>query len=241
MPRPPPPQLALRMPGKPTSRIRPSAASGSAGSTPVAGTVGTPAASAMARADTLSPRRRRVSGRGADEGDPGCCAGLRKLRRLGEEAVAGVDGVGSGPGRDPHDLVHREIGGDRPQTLPDPVGLVGLGAMQGEAILVGEHRDRGLPHLVGRAQHPDRDLAAIRHQDFREPVHRSRPSPPTGTRATIHAPKAPFEAPSRPSVGGSASSLPRIFHAGRCTGVRGARASVHMRQTMKPSGPTRIR
>ena len=112
-------------------------------------------------------------GAGTDEGDPGRCAGLRKLRRLGEEAVAGVDGVGPGPGRDPHDLVHREIGGDRPQTLPDPVGLVGLGAMQGEAILVGEHRDRGLPHLVGRAQHPDRDLAAIRHQDFREPVHRS--------------------------------------------------------------------
>ena len=52
------------MPGKPTSRARARAAAGSAGSTPVAGTVGTPAAVAMARADTLSPSRRKVSGRG---------------------------------------------------------------------------------------------------------------------------------------------------------------------------------
>ena len=40
------------------------AAPGSAGRASVAGTVGTPAAAAMARAETLSPSRRRVSGRG---------------------------------------------------------------------------------------------------------------------------------------------------------------------------------
>ena len=64
MPRPPPPQLALRIPGKPTARTGSSAAAGSAGRASVAGTVGTPAAAAMARAETLSPSRRRVSGRG---------------------------------------------------------------------------------------------------------------------------------------------------------------------------------
>ena len=64
MPRPPPPQLALSMPGNPTPRASSSAAAGSAGRASVAGTVGTPARPAISRADTLSPSRRRVSGRG---------------------------------------------------------------------------------------------------------------------------------------------------------------------------------
>ena len=38
--------------------------------------------------------------------------------------------------------------------------------MQRKAVLVGEHRDGGLAHLVGRAQDAYRDLAAIGNQDF---------------------------------------------------------------------------
>ena len=79
-----------------------------------------------------------------------------------------MDGVAPGLAGDPHDFVHRKVGGDGAQPLADAVRLVGLGAMQGEAVLVGEHRDRGLAHLVGRAQDPDRDLAPVRYEDFGE-------------------------------------------------------------------------
>ena len=106
-----------------------------------------------------------------DESDTGGGAGLRELRRFGQEPVAGVDGVAPRLDRDPDDVVHREIGGDRPEPLADAIGLVGLGAMEGEPVLVREHRDRGLPHLVGRAQDANRDLAAIRHQDSRKLAH----------------------------------------------------------------------
>ncbi len=57
MPRPPPPQLALTMSGKPTSSARRRASAGSGGRAPVAGMTGTPARSATARASTLLPRR----------------------------------------------------------------------------------------------------------------------------------------------------------------------------------------
>ena len=39
-------------------------------------------------------------GRRADEDEPGVGAGLREVGVLGEEAVAGMDGVGAGAARD---------------------------------------------------------------------------------------------------------------------------------------------
>ena len=137
------------------------------------GTVGNRAASARWPARRpCRPACSRVSGRGPTNSDPGSPHRRRaNTGDLGEESVAGMDGVGPGFPRDPHDLVHREVGGDRTQPLADEVGLVGLGAMQREAVLVGEHRHRGLAHLVGRTQDPNRDLAAIGHQDLCEPAH----------------------------------------------------------------------
>ncbi len=57
IPRPPPPQLAFTIRGKPTPSASFRAAAGSAGRAPVAGITGTPARSAIARASTLLPRR----------------------------------------------------------------------------------------------------------------------------------------------------------------------------------------
>ena len=122
------------------------------------------------RGDLVAEPSQGVGAR-SDEGDSLRRAGFGELWRLGEETVSRVDGVGAGLGRQPHNLVHREVGGDRARPLADAIGLVGLGAMEGETVLVGEHRDRGLPHLVGRAQDPNRDLAAVRHQDFLELAH----------------------------------------------------------------------
>ena len=63
MPRPPPPADALMMTGSPM-RSTASSACSSVSITPVPGSVGTPAFSIAARAETLSPIRRITSGRG---------------------------------------------------------------------------------------------------------------------------------------------------------------------------------
>jgi hypothetical protein len=64
MPRPPPPQLAFNITGKPTSRASSSVRASSSGSGGVAGITGTPALAARLRAATLLPSRRMVSGSG---------------------------------------------------------------------------------------------------------------------------------------------------------------------------------
>ena len=55
----------------------------------------------------------------------------RKQHVLGQEPVAGVNGVGPAPLRDPDDLVNIEICADRFSTLgrTDRVGLVGFETM----------------------------------------------------------------------------------------------------------------
>ena len=87
---------------------------------------------------------------------------------LGEEAVAGVDGVGAGPDRDGDDRVRVEVGAHRVPALADLVGLVGLEPVLGPAVLVGEDRHRAGADLVRRAEGPDRDLAAVGHEHLGE-------------------------------------------------------------------------
>ncbi len=43
--------------------------------------------------------------------------------------------------------------------------------MQAELVLLGEDDDRALAHLVGRAHHPDGDLAPVGDQNFLEARH----------------------------------------------------------------------
>ena len=119
----------------------------------------------------------------ADEGDPRFGAGLGELGRFGEEAVARMDGIALRLDRDADDVVHRQVGGDGAAPLADAVGLVRLEAMEGEVILFGEDRDRGLAHLIGGAQDANGDLAPVRHQYSFEAAHRSARSPDRRVRA----------------------------------------------------------
>ncbi len=66
------------------------------------------------------------------------------------------------------DLVDRKIRRDRPQPLADPVGLVGLEAVQGKLVLFGKDRDRALADLVGGAHHADGDLTPVGDEDLLE-------------------------------------------------------------------------
>ena len=106
--------------------------------------------------------------RRADERDAGLLGGPRQARVLGEEAVAGVDGVCSGLLGDPHYLVNVEIRPDRVPLLADQIRLVGLLAVNRVAVLVGKHSDGLGTQLVARAESANRDFAAIGHQNLRK-------------------------------------------------------------------------
>ena len=113
----------------------------------VPGTIGTPAASAILRAATLSPSASIASGVGPTKTMPGVAALARERRALGQQAVARVDRVDLVALRQLDDLVLGQVGGHRLQALADQVGLVRLVAVQVDAVLFGEDRDRAEPEL----------------------------------------------------------------------------------------------
>ena len=125
-------------------------------------------------AGQVQHRRRR-----ADEGDAGLGALLGQVGVLGQEAVAGVDRVGTGLDGGPHDPLGVEVGPDRVPLLADPVGLVGLEDVLGLAVLVGEDGDRLGAELGGGTERADGDLTTVRDEDLAEHL-TSRGSAPRG-------------------------------------------------------------
>ena len=115
----------------------------------------------------VAGQRQHLAGR-PDEGDAGVGAGLGQGRVLAQEAVARVDGVRSRPHRGGDDRLRVEVGPHRVAALADLVGLVRLQPVLGPAVLVREDRHRPRPELVGGPERPDRDLAAVGHEDLRE-------------------------------------------------------------------------
>ncbi len=107
----------------------------------------------------------------SDEGDARGIAGIDERGVLAQQAVTGMDRIGARHLCHADDLVDAQIGGHRPQTLADPVGLVRLVAVQAELVLFGIDRDRALAHLVGRPHDPDRDLAPVGDEDLLEVGH----------------------------------------------------------------------
>ena len=104
----------------------------------------------------------------ADERDPGGHARLRQCRVLRQEAVAGVDRLGTGMHGGLDDGLRVEVGTDGVAPLADLVGLVGLQPVLGPAVLVRKHGHGLGAELVRRPERPDRDLAPVGHQHLRE-------------------------------------------------------------------------
>ena len=175
---------------------------------------GTPAALAAAIARALLPVRVSTSAVGPMKVMPGVGAGLGERGVLREEAVAGVDRVRAGADRRGDDHVGVEVGPHRVAALADLVGLVGLQPVLGAAVLVGEDRDRLRAELVGGAERPDRDLAAVGHQHLGEHALEASGSPRTAPRS--FAQRNPMIAAGR--LGGVARS-------GRRPGSGGSRTS----------------
>ena len=106
--------------------------------------------------------------RRADERNTGIGTQLGKIRILGKEAVARVDGIGAALLRDANDVVHVEISRERPLAFADLVGLACAETMQRQAILGRVDADGRNVQLARRAKHADRDLAAIGDENFFE-------------------------------------------------------------------------
>ena len=108
-----------------------------------------------------------VLGARPDEGDLVGGEDLGEAGVLGEEAVAGVDGVGAGDLAGGEDLRDVQVGFAR-RRRPDADALVGEPDMHGIGVGGGMHRDRGDAEFLAGAEDPEGDLAAIGDQDLLE-------------------------------------------------------------------------
>ncbi len=106
----------------------------------------------------------RLGGR-TDEREPAVVHGLRELRALREEAVAGMDQRRPSLVRGLEDGLDREVGLGG-EGGPDPERLVGHLHVQGVAVRVGVDRDGGEPEVPAGPDDADRDLAPVGDQDL---------------------------------------------------------------------------
>ncbi len=125
-----------------------------------AGDQGAPARWAMWRAATLSPRSRMACGGRADPDEAGVQDGLGEFRVLGEESVAGVDGVRAGLACGVEDFGDVQVAGGGGVTSQGE-RLISGADMQSVPVRVrvdGHARDPGVPAGPG---HTDSDFATI--------------------------------------------------------------------------------
>src|SRR5581483_1803845 len=106
-------------------------------------------------------------GRGTDEDDPVVLARLGEGGVLGEEAVAGVDGLGARVPRDLDQLVDDEVGLVR-RARADQVGLVGAPRVGSVAVRLGVDGDGLDAHLLERPHDANGDLAPVGDKDLGE-------------------------------------------------------------------------
>ncbi len=112
-------------------------------------------------------------GRWPDEDDPRLAALPRERGPLGEQAIARMNRVDLVPLGQLDDLVLGQVGRHRLEALADQIGLVGLVAVQVDAILFREDRHGAEAELGAGAEDADRDLSAVRAEDALERANRA--------------------------------------------------------------------
>ena len=128
------------------------------------GSTGTPAAAISCLASILEPIASIAAGGGPIQVSPASSDRLREGGVLGEEAVAGVDGVGAGRARGVDEQVGAQVGvGRRGAGQPD--GAVGLARVRRVGVGVGVDGDGADAEVAAGAEDPAGDLAAVGDQD----------------------------------------------------------------------------
>ena len=97
-------------------------------------------------------------GSGADPHQAGRGHGPGEAGVLGQEAVAGMHGVGAGLDRGGHHRGAVEVSAGQPHSH------IGLGHERRLGVGVGEHGHAAHAHGPGRAEHPAGDLTPVGHQ-----------------------------------------------------------------------------
>ena len=106
----------------------------------------------------LAPHQLHHLGPRTRQRDAGLGQRPRERRALGEEAVAGVDDVGTGGESSAHDGVDVEVAGHEH-------GVVGGPHVRRVGVELGEDRDGAQPHLARGAYDAESDLATVGDQD----------------------------------------------------------------------------
>ncbi len=101
----------------------------------------------------------------ADPDQAGVDDRLREIGVLRKESVAGVDRVGAGFGSRVEQLAEVEVG-LRGGLAAERERLIGEPDVWGVGVGFGVHGHARDPGVLGRADHPDGDLAAIGYQHF---------------------------------------------------------------------------
>ena len=161
VPRPPPPQLAFTINGKPISAASLRTVAKSRGSGPVAGATGTPACTARFRAATLLPSVSITSGGRTHPDQTRVEHRTCELRVLREKSVTRMHCVAARLIGDAQQIVDVEVRLHRCFALPDQVCLVRFETMQREAIFLREHRDGADAEFDSRALYADGNLATV--------------------------------------------------------------------------------
>ena len=167
MPRPPPPAVALTITGYPRPLAALSARSTPSSPPSVPGSTGTPALFIARRARRLVAHQSNDGGRRTDERDLARLTRLRQIDTLGQEAVSGMQRIGT---RDLGGTDHRrhvEVAVDAPGR-PDTHVFVGEADVQRTLIRLRIDGDRADPELAARIDDAKRDFPTICDQDLLE-------------------------------------------------------------------------
>jgi len=113
----------------------------------------------------LGPHRVDRGGRRADEDDPGVLARPGEGGVLGEKAVAGVDSIGAGFLRGVENAIDAQVTLAR-RRGPDRHRFIGVENVQRGAVRLGVNGHRRVANFAAGAHDANRNLAAIRNQDF---------------------------------------------------------------------------
>ena len=101
----------------------------------------------------------------ADPDQPGALYGAGEVGTLGEKAVAGVHGIGTGALGDGQQLVDVQVGVGQALAV-QPIGFVGLAHMQGVDIGIGVHGHGGYTVITAGAGDTHGDFTTVGDQDF---------------------------------------------------------------------------